>query len=202
MAAAFTRGTTYVASGTVSATNLHALVEGAAIANIDRTNIDRTSLATATSSVSAPTSPTEKEIWQDSTTQIIVARDTATGRWKAVLPNCRNVQLSASSAAVSGGSLLKFTGTDVVALADGGVSGAVHCIAAHPMSPGDYGVAVMHGVCKVLTTGTVSAGQAVRLSATSGVAESAGAAGSGYGPNVFGKVLQAASGGSAWIVKK
>ena len=202
MSAAFTRGTTYVAGGTVNSTNLHALVEGAAIANIDRTNVNRTSLAVVTSSTSAPTSPTEKEIWQDATTHLIVTWDSATGRWKAALPNCVNVQLSALSAAASGGSLLKFTGTDVVALADGGVGGAVHCVAAHPMSPGDYGVAVMYGVFKLLTTGTVSAGQSVRLSATAGVAESAGAAGSGFGPAAFAHVLAAASGGSAWVIKK
>lgn len=202
MGAALTRGTTFSTGGTVSATNLHAHIEGATIANIDRTNIDRTNLASVTKSSAAPSSPTEKEVWQDSTTFIPIARDTSTGRWKSVLPNCRNVQLSADSAAVAGGNLLKFTATDVVALADGGSGGAVHCVAAHAMSPGDYGVVVMYGNCKILTTGTINAGEAVRLSATSGVAESAGAAGVGYGPNVFAKVLQAASGGSAWVIKK
>ena len=198
MPASITRGTTITSGGSITSAALKSLIESATISGIDRENIDRSQVTPMTTSSTAPATPAAGEIWMDSTTYVPVAYDSTNLRWKAALPHCENVQLSASSASVTSGALLKAVSQGVVALADGGVGHQnVVGIAAIPMNPGDYGVMIRHGVARIATTGTVDPGMGLRLSSTSGVAEGVAGATS-YGPAIFARALIAASGGFTW----
>lgn len=200
MSATLTKGTTFVAGGTVSATNLHALVESMTIAGIDRFNVNRAQVTPITHDSVAPSSPVEKELWQNSTTFIIVAYDATNMRWMPTIPSCRSVQLDATSASASAGSVLVGTAVSgVVKVSDSADQNKVVGIAAIPFAAGEYGVMVVHGVTRVLTSGTVNAGEALSTSSSAGLAKAKGAAGTGYGVAVFAKALRAASGGSTWV---
>jgi hypothetical protein len=200
MAATLTKGTTYTAGSSVTAANLHALVESATIANIDRDNIDRASVTPATRQTAEPSAPSDSEVWQSSTTNLLATRDDGNARWLPASPNCRSVTLASTSAAAPAGTLLKATAITTVSVADGGLGGTnVVGVATHAITPGSDGVMIVHGICKALSTGTINAGEAVQLSGTSGSCASVGAGGAGIGGGVVGIALQAASGGSVWI---
>jgi hypothetical protein len=64
---------------------------------------------------------------------------------------------------------------------------------------GSYSTAQVEGPSLVKCTGTVNAGEAVKLSATVGTVQSSGAVGSGSGWEIIGTALSADSGGFVWI---
>jgi hypothetical protein len=194
MSATITKGYSFVQGGTCNAAHLHAEIESATIAGVDRGNIDRVNVCPITLSSSAPAAPVDKELWQNSTTMMILAWDNHFQRWMPTSINHVLYTVDSGSAAISAGNSLKIT-NGFFSLADGGLGALnVVAIAAHDAVAGGYIVAAVHGIVRAKVTGTVVAGDLLQLSATAGVLQSG--AGS---TKTIARVLDDAIGGLAWI---
>ena len=190
-------------SGTVTAGGMHTLVESATISAIDRASLRTTEIAVATQSPSAPSSPTDKELWQAYPSNGLASYDLANLRWNGALPTIRRYTLSSLSAAVVAGNTLISDGLgslDALSLflAPGSAINAGACaVALHPVSPGGVGLCVIAGPAYVACTGTITAGQSVKQSTTPGAVQSA-ALGAGAGWEFIGEATVASSGGFVW----
>lgn len=195
MSATITKGYTFVQGGTCNAAHLHTLIESATIAGVDRGNIDRANVTPITLSASAPSAPVDKELWQNSTTLVILAWDDHFQRWTPTSPNHVLYTVDSGSAAITAGMALKFTSGGFIALADGGL-GAVNVggIAAHSAVAGGKIVVVLHGTVRASVTGAAVAGDLLQLSATAGLLQN----GAG-GKSVVAQVIDDAVGAVAWI---
>lgn len=197
MPATIGKGATFTT--TVTAGGLHALVESATISLIDRANVGTGySLATRESIFGA----IDNEILQDSSGNGLMTYDLAQARYLPGLPTAEAFTLSAFALPVSSGSLLFPSNTGVpteLILSDfsAAAGSLVVGVSMFQVAAGGKGVAITSGVARILSTGAISAGQALKVS-SGGLAEAAGAAGTGFGALVFGVALSAASGGYVW----
>lgn len=192
-----THGHNFVDGDTVNAVNLHALIESATLTNGDRASIDRTRVSPVTYGSSAPSSPAEGELWQNSITLQILAWKSSNSTWNPVFTNLRLAQVDPSGTAVSAGEAVKATNS-YISKADGGTTTQnVVGIAAFGAATGEWVIYVRHGITKALVTGAVSAGDGLRLSATAGLLESGGA--TLTGKTLIARALSDSAAGAAWI---
>lgn len=199
MPAVITKGTNYTNGATVNSTNLHAHIESATIAGVDRENVDRTVATPVSNQSAAPAVPASNECWQSSVTEQVAAYVSASTAWKPALAFVRGFTVNASSATVEAGHLLEIESDGTVSVATGGVgANNVVGVAAWPAAPGEAVGVVMHGPARMKITGTVLATDPLRLSATAGTAEAVGSAGSGAGPATIGVAITSGSGGYVW----
>jgi hypothetical protein len=173
MSATITRGFSFVQGGTCNAAHLHAEIESATIAGVDRASIDRVNVTPITLSASAPAAPADKELWQNSTTLVILAWDDHFQRWTPTSPNHVLYTVDPGSSAILAGMALKLTGAGVTLA--GSLTGAQSLIgiACHSAVAGGKIVFALHGILRVVITGTVVAGDLLGLSATPGVLQAA-----------------------------
>lgn len=202
--ATIVKGTTFTNAATAG--GMHALVENATISGIDRLNMDADAVVVATKSASEPLSPTDRETWQTSPTSEIVSYNSSGSKWIPATVNVvRYKYVQGAAGSVVAGSLLEVGGTIYGTLASPELSlanGPSHmscAIALHPVSDGNFGLAVVYGPAKAVCTGTINAGESVKASATVGAVQSAGAAGTGGGLNTIGTAIGPSSGGFVWI---
>lgn len=197
------KGTTF--NTWVTAGGMHALVEQATISDIERSSLRQTEISLATLQATQLANPYDKEVWEVSPSNGLATYDLGNTLFRGCMPRVVPVLLDSGSAAVEAGhALISLSGSAfgppfTVSLASGATTAKVFAVALHAISPGGRGVAVIAGPCKAKTTGTVNAGEGVKLSSTAGVFQSAGAVGTGKGWEVVGTAQAAASGGMAWI---
>jgi len=198
MPATILRGATFVS--TVTAGGLHALVTAATISNIDRANIAANySVATR----QGLNDPADKEVIQDQQSNQLQTYDTATARFRPGMSILTPFRLASTSLAIVVGDLLFPTNLgqlDPVVLGDITVAATtlVVGVSTRSVAPNGDSVCITAGVAKVRSTGTIERGQAVVPSGL-GLAQAAAAEGLGFGSQVFGVALEAASGGFVWI---
>jgi hypothetical protein len=196
-----------VISAAATAGGMHALVESATISGIDRTCVDPTTISVATNQASPPTGPYSREVWQTSLRNGLTSYDLANTRWTGAIPQIVRYTLPATATAVTPGMALMPIGTGslsdltVLTLRAAITVGTdkVIAVALASCNPGEQSIAVVEGPVLVQCTGTVNAGESVRLSATTGVFESAGAAGTASGWQICGTAITADSGGFVWV---
>jgi len=211
MGATITRGTTFtLGQQEVDVATFILVLTNATIQDVDRDNIALSQGTPATQSATALDNPQPNEMWQDDLTHALKVFQAiglgGQGFWDTALGLGSRYTLSSLSAAVVAGDVLSpiplgSTEVDRLSKAVGTASAKpqAYAIATEAVSPGGTGVCIREGPAKVRSTGTINAGEGVQVSSTDGVVESAGAAGSGYGPGVFAVALSAASGGYVWI---
>lgn len=195
------KGTTF--NTWVTAGGMHTMVESATISDIDRASIRSSEISLASAQAAALTNPADKEVWQITPSNGLATYDLANTRYRGCVPQIVVFTLSASSAAVEAGHGLSSISTDMTGiwtLTLAALSTSyVFAVALHTVAPGGKGVAVVAGPCKVKTTGTVNAGEGVKLSSTAGVFQSTGAVGTAIGRDCMGIAHVGSSGGMAWI---
>ena len=198
MAGAVTRGTTFTTGQkNVTVAQFNPLLTSATLANVDRDNVKMSIQTPATRGASAPNNPQASELWQDGLHNFLMAY--IGGAWAFAYAYGLKYTLFASSDSVSAGNFLAPSTAGVLTKALAVAPFTWFAVATADVAPGGAGVAIMHGVVQVTSTGTINAGEAVIASSTDGTVQSAAAAGSGYGPRILGVALTAASGGYAWI---
>lgn len=206
MAAAITRGTTFTnGQQNVDVATFNPILTAATIANINRDNVNLVDYTPASMLLAAPDSPQASELWQDTVTHFIKVYKS--GAWAPALSFGRVYTLSAvSGTSVVAGNVLSpsnaaaDSGTQKMQISLATVPFKAWGVATESVALGGTGRMITHGVVKVVSSGTINAGEAVVCSSsTNGIVVSAGAAGVGYGPSVIGTALEAASGGYVWI---
>ncbi len=200
--AAIVKGATF--SSTVTAGGLHAMVESATITGIERGAVDPDTISVATLSTSELASPQDNEVWQTSPANQLATRDAASAKWVGALPQVRRYTVAAGSTDVVAGQVLMaigISGLDTLTLqaASGASTAKVVGVALHAASVSQEALCVIAGPARVKCTGTVNAGEGVKLSSTVGVVQSAGAAGSARGWEIIGTATTSDSGGFVWI---
>ena len=192
-----TKGYSFAAGGTVNAAHLHALIESATLANGNRDSIDRTRVCPIYYAATAPTSPTDGELWLNSVSGAMVAWKAASSIWVPTGPQQQRQTVAAGTPDIAAGQAVKAVAGFYVALADGGEgSENVIGIAAHGAVAGASLVYVTHGLVSASVVGTISPGNRVQLSATAGSLEDAGT--NAVGHVCCGTAMMADSGGYAW----
>lgn len=202
MVASFTRGTTFVNGQMVDSQDLLDLVKLAAVAGIDRTN--RASDEPAffvTVDTSPPAGQASLESWYNSNSgwwQTI----TAAAVPASVLPGGMPVTIT-GEAVVSGQALypVSYDGTTLtMSLVKAGIhTWRALAVAAQNIAVGASGIAIFSGPCRIKSSGTIEAGQALQVSTTEdGVVIPIAARGLGLGPKGFAIATRAASGGYVW----
>jgi len=205
MPATIVKGSVITAAATAG--GMHALVESATISGIDRSCLDTTTISVATNQTAPPNGPYSREVWQTSLRNGLASYDSANARWTGTIPQIVRYTLPATAAAVTPGMALMLVGagflSDLTVLtlqaAQTVGSAKVVAVALMAANPGDQSIAVVEGPVLVQCTGTVNPGESVRLSATTGIFESAGATGTASGWQICGTAITANSGGSVWI---
>ena len=198
MAGAITRGTTFTTGQkNVTVAQFNPLLTSATLANVDRDNVKMSIQTTATRGGSAPNNPQASEIWQDNLHNFLMTYISAA--WAFAYALGLKYTLDSTSASVVAGNFLGPSSAGVLTKAVQVSPLAWFAVATADVVPGGTGVAILHGVVQVTSTGTINAGEAVIASSTDGVVQSAAAAGSGYGRAILGVALTAASGGFVWI---
>ena len=196
------KGTTF--NTWVTAGGLHALIEQATITNIDRGSMRPSEASVATLSTTPPPSPMDRELWQTSPSNALASYDSAGTAFRGAVPMVRAYTLDGTAAVVAGDALIA-TGSatlselKLVKSATGFPNSVVVGIATAACAVGSKSVCVIAGPVKCNTTGTIVAGQAVKLSSTAGLLQNAGSPGSGFGSLVIGRCITDATGGTAWI---
>lgn len=198
--ATIVKGTTF--SGSVTAGGMHAMVESATIANIDRASMRTTEITVATQSPSAPASPTANEVWQIYPSNGLVSYDIANSRWSDALPTIRRYTNEAGTAITAGNTLMTDGGGTLTQLSLQKATSAAGLkligVALNDVAAGAVGWCVIAGPALVACIGTVTAGESVKQSSTDGAVESV-ALGSGVGWQFFGSAIGNSSGGFVWV---
>lgn len=197
-----TKGFSFNSGSTVNAANLHSLIEAATLSNGNREGIDRTRVCPIFYSATAPSSPTNGELWLNSISGALLAWKSASNLWMPTMAQQARQTVAPGGLAITAGQAIKAVQGLYVALADGGAGDAnVIGIAAHDAVASGSLVYVTHGLVLAKTAGAgINAGERVRLSATAGKLESAGA--NGVGHSIVGTAMMAEAGGSTWISLK
>jgi hypothetical protein len=196
-----TKGFSFNSASTVNAANLHALIEAATLSNGNRESIDRTRVCPIFYSATAPTSPTDGELWLNSVSGQLIAWKASISHWVPATPQQQYQTVHSASAAIAAGQALKAVAGVYLALADGGAGNEnVIGIAAHDAVANGQLVWVTHGLVLAKVTGAVVAGNRMKLSSTAGLLADAGTAALGSG--MVGTAMMADSGGSCWISLK
>lgn len=200
MAASITKGTSFTdGQQNVTVAQFNPLLTSATISGIDRENMDAT-VSVASYQSEAPDNPQSQEVWQDDWSGAL--RSLLAG---AFVPGTSNLDSFIATLAVTAGQVICPDGT-----VDGnGVPGGKPCpqtkrfgaigVATADVGVGELGQFVCRGPVLIQSTGTITAKSPVRVSATDGVVESAGAAGTGMGRECIGIALSDASGGVVWV---
>lgn len=201
MAASITRGTTFTeGQQNVTVATFTPLLTAATIAGVDRESVDAT-VTVATLGTTPPDNPQDQEAWQDSGNAIHTVLSDVN------LPGTSNQDkftVPVGGTAVSAGMVICPEGS-----VDGnGVPTAKPCpqtkkfsvlgVATLAVAAGETGNFTSRGPCLIQSTGAITAKQPIRVSATDGVVEAAGAFGTGEGREVIGMALSDASGGFVW----
>lgn len=203
MAADITKGTTFTdGQQDITVAQFNPLLTSATITNIDRENM-KTDVSLGTMQSAEPDGATDGEVWQDSITHFPKAR--VSGAFKVAVSPGDTYTLSTTSAAVEAGDVICPSNAAI----DAGQQKWIKCLSTFPwaasavaleaVSPGGTGRLARHGPVRVKATGVINAGEGVKMSSTDGVVQSVGAAGTGFGINVFGVALGSVSGGYVWI---
>lgn len=100
--AQFDRGTTYALGSTVTSTNFEALLESAALSEINRGDVDPDNWSFFTKSSVPPSFPYHNEIWMHEQTFAMASYDATLGHWQPALRSCVVGQWQGSSAVAIG----------------------------------------------------------------------------------------------------
>lgn len=200
--ATIVKGTTF--SSTVTAGGMHTLVESATISGIDRTSIDIDTISVATFSTTPPSNPGAREVWHTFESNALATYDLTNTRWTGAIPQVVRFSVPSGGDTVVSGDCLMASGSvsatfgEMSFIKATGASSKVVAIATATVAAGESGVAVVEGPARVKCTGSITAGQGVKMSSTAGTVESAGAVGTGQGWQVIGTALTN-SGDFVWI---
>jgi len=198
-----TKGVTF--ANTVTAGGVHTMVESATIANIDRASMRSTEIVLASRSSSAPSSPAAREVWQTQYGGGLLSYDSTNSRFTPAIPRVVRFHadptggtITAGQAVMSSGHISATLDTPYFVVASGAGTAKVAGIALSNVAAGSDGYMVVGGPAYAACTGTVAAGQAMKLSSTDGTLQSV-AMGAGAGWEFIGTALGSDSGGFVWL---
>lgn len=204
MPATIVKGATI--SNAATAGLMHAMVESATISGIDRTCLRQTTISVATQQAAPPSVPYDREVWQTSGRNGLASYDLANVRFNGALPQIIRFKALVGTPTITPGMALMLIGDsnsdlDVYSLYPATTVGTAKVVACAltTTNAGEWGLAVVEGPALMACTGTVNPGEGVRLSATVGVIESAGAPGTAIGWQIIGPAITGNSGGQVWV---
>lgn len=208
MGATIQRGTTFTtAQQNITAAQFTTLLTAAVITDIARDNV-KTTETLATQAATRPSSPYDGEVRQGTKHNDLEVY--LSSIWRSAQLGKRLFSLDVNSAAVTAGDFLMpsqtvFPSIPTPITLEKALSSSKYAwcaIATENTAPGATSFAIFHGIAFVRCTGAVTYGNAVIPSGTDALVQSAGAAGSGFGPTVRGYALNNDNGsGSVWIHK-
>ncbi len=209
MAATIQRGTTFTTAQTnINVATFVPLLTSATITDVDRENAKSDEVTLATQAATNPTAPYSGEVRQGARHNDL--QSYLNGLWNTAQTGKRIYALDINSGAVTAGDFLM---PSITVFPSTPAPGTLYkasaaqkyswvAVAAENCAPGATSMAIYHGPCFTRCSGSVAAGEAVIPSSTDALIQTAGAAGSGFGPQVRGFALNADNGaGGVWIHK-